>query len=130
MPSEPQPALSERESVVYVGCLYCATAAEQVPEVGPGEDWFYVPETGWACPTHAAAGARSALEVADERYMALRARCIAAEVARDVNADHLPKLRDALRRIVYIHDGALLGDVGDKLAREARRVLEVVGARV
>lgn len=113
-----------------VGCLYCTIGAVYVPEVGPGGEWLYIPETGWACPRHAAAGARAALEVADERHVALRARCIAAEVSRDVNAEHLPKLRDALRRIVYIHDGSLADDVGDKLASEARRALEAVGARV
>lgn len=121
----------ERESRVFAGCLYCMTAAEMVPDVGPGDDWFYVPETGWACPAHAAAGARSALEVADERHQRLQARCIAAEVARDVHAEHLPKLRDSLRRIVYIHEGTLgLEDVGDTLAREARRALKAVGERV
>ena len=61
----------------------------------------------------------------------LHARCVAAEEARDLNAENLPKLRDSLRRIVYIHDGVLgLEDVGDTLAREARRALEAVGARV
>lgn len=114
-----------------VVCLYCATGAVHYPDVGPGEDWFYVPETGWACPKHAAAGARSALEMANERYWVLHARCVAAETDRDMNAENLPKLRDALRRIVYIHDGTLgLEDISDTLAREARRALGAVGARV
>lgn len=132
MATSPNPAQSaSAESDVMVACLYCPAGAVYAPEVGPGDEWFYIPETGWACPAHAAAGARSALEVADERHHALQSRCLSAEAARDVHAKHLPMLRDSLRRIVYIHDGALgLEDISDTLAREARRALKAVGARV
>lgn len=115
---------------VMVACLYCTTGAVQQPHETP-DGWFYVPETGWACPNHALAGAVLAFETAEERRDALQAKLTAAEKARDENARELPDLRDALRRILAIHDDLLtdVGEMADQMAREAQLALRKAGAR-
>lgn len=132
MPRKADPSQrSTDDGDVMVGCLYCKTGAVQEPHETP-DGWFYVPETGWACPEHALVGAARAFEDEQERRQALEVKLAAAESARDENARQLPDLRDAHRRILQIHDDLLTGDraMADKMAFEARLALRKAGVSV
>ncbi len=109
---------------VFVTCLNCNAAARQSPYVDPN-GWFYIRETGWACPKHAIEAADAELCRADEKIRQLQNQLRMVKEDANKKAETISKLRDGLNRIVAIYDDYALeyAELGDHMLGPAVAVL-------